>query len=100
MNSCLAPAQNFESADGVNSEDLAKFNRANAGINDPAIVPGHNPYNLIPTASFGGVPDAPSFTFDGRFPIRGCGTCLLHHGQYQQGLAKPYPEGRLIRRAM
>jgi hypothetical protein len=65
--------KNFESADGVNSEDLAKFNRANAGINIPQLYPGKNPYNIIPQATFGGVPSAPAFSYDGRFPIRGSG---------------------------
>ena len=65
--------RNFESAEGVNAEDLAKFNRATAGINIPQLYPGKNPYNLIPVATFGGVPMAPSFTYDGRFPIRGAG---------------------------
>ena len=69
----LGARTNFESADGVNSEDLAKFNRANAGITIPQLYAGKNPYNLIPIATFGGVPSAPSFTYDGRFPIRGAG---------------------------
>ena len=65
--------RNFESAGEVNAEDLARFDRANAGVNIPQLYPGHNAYNLIPRATFGGVPDAPSFTYDYRFPIRGAG---------------------------
>ncbi|MEO8593742.1 MAG: carboxypeptidase-like regulatory domain-containing protein [Candidatus Solibacter sp.] len=65
--------KNFESADGVNSDDLDKFNRANAGITIPQLYPGKNPYNIIPQANFGGVPMAPAFSYDGRFPIRGSG---------------------------
>jgi hypothetical protein len=45
--------------------------RSNAGITLGQFYPGNNPLNLIPEASYGGIPGAPSYQFDGRTPQNG-----------------------------
>jgi hypothetical protein len=45
--------------------------RSNVGITLGQFYPQNNPLNLIPEASYGGIPAAPSYQFDGRTPQNG-----------------------------
>jgi hypothetical protein len=44
--------------------------RSTAGFTLGQFFPSANPYDIIPQASYGGVPDAPNMGLDGRLPIR------------------------------
>jgi hypothetical protein len=52
-------------------QDLDARNRASQGIPIPQFHPENNPLNLLPAATFGGISNGPSVSYDGRFPIRG-----------------------------
>ena len=45
-------------------------NRAKVGFNLGQQYPQANPFNLIPQATYGGVPAAPDLTVDGRLPVK------------------------------
>jgi Carboxypeptidase regulatory-like domain/TonB-dependent Receptor Plug Domain len=57
-------------------EDLNRLNRAKLGINLPQFYPQHNWFNLIPYATFGGIPNAARLRTDDRFPKRGYDTSI------------------------
>ena len=48
---------------------LAAYQRTSYGINIPQTYPAQNPLGLLPAMSFGGISDAASITYDGRFPM-------------------------------
>jgi hypothetical protein len=48
---------------------LANYQRATYGINIPQTYPADNPDGLLPAMSFGGITNAASITYDGRFPM-------------------------------
>jgi hypothetical protein len=50
-------------------EALAKNDRVQLGLAIPQFNPQANPYHIIPNATFGGVPNAPAFSTEGRFPF-------------------------------
>ncbi len=53
----------------LSKASLAAYQRTTYGINIPQSYPKDNPDGLIPAMSFGTVSDAPSITYDGRFPM-------------------------------
>ncbi len=53
----------------VAKEDLQRDLRTTVGFLAGQFHPENNPLGLIPNASFGGVPSAPTIGFDGRFPF-------------------------------
>ncbi|HUA59086.1 MAG TPA: hypothetical protein VML19_10055, partial [Verrucomicrobiae bacterium] len=53
----------------LTNSGLAAYQRATYGINIPQSYPKDNPNGLIPALSFGTVSDAPTVTYDGRFPM-------------------------------
>ena len=55
----------------INQSELSRLDRVKGGIAIPQFYPANNPLNLIPGSTFGGVPGAASFSYDGRFPITG-----------------------------
>jgi hypothetical protein len=57
-----------------NPADAAALNRTTRGMTIPQFYPGSNLLNLVPWASFGGIPNAASITNDARFPKRGADT--------------------------
>jgi len=57
-------------------EDLDRYNRSKLGITLPQFYPEHNWYNLIPYASFGGIPNSATLRTDDRFPKRGYDTAI------------------------
>ena len=60
----------------LDQADVERLNRASAGVLIPQFHPENNPYNLVPRATFGGVPGAASTTFDDRFPFFGSETIV------------------------
>jgi hypothetical protein len=65
---------NYEWGPPRSQEDIDRLDRRKLGITIPQFYPGNNPYNLIPWASFGGVPSAAAFSTEARFPVRGADT--------------------------
>jgi hypothetical protein len=55
-------------------ESLDKNNRDKLGVNLPQFFPQANPLGLLPNASFGGVQNAGSINYEGRFPFFGTQT--------------------------
>ncbi|MBI4873876.1 MAG: carboxypeptidase regulatory-like domain-containing protein, partial [Acidobacteria bacterium] len=56
--------------------DQERLLRSNIGMDLGQFHPEINPLNLIPRASFAGVPSAPSIIYDKRFPLRGGDTFI------------------------
>jgi hypothetical protein len=48
--------------------DLDRLDRTRAGVNIPQFNPSINPYNLVPAATFSGIPNAASPKYGARFP--------------------------------
>jgi len=63
-----------EVSPALHAEDLDRLNRAKIGLTLPQFYPQFNPFNLVPWASFGGVPSAAALRTDGRFPKVGADT--------------------------
>ncbi len=57
-----------------NPADAAALNRTTRGMTLPQFYPGSNLMNLVPWASFGGIPSAARISNDARFPKRGADT--------------------------
>jgi hypothetical protein len=58
----------------VDPAGINNFVRSNLGMTLGQLSPQNNPLNLIPQASFGGVPSAASITYDGRTFLHGADT--------------------------
>lgn len=57
--------------------ELAKVQRGPRGLSSLGqFFPANNGLQIIPQASFGGVPGAAAITYDGRFPLRGADTVM------------------------
>jgi outer membrane receptor protein involved in Fe transport len=70
----LAARHGVEKGPPVSDADLNRMIRSKVGFNMGQFYPANNPLNVIPMASFGGRPGAPSISYDGRFPLRGADT--------------------------
>ncbi len=57
-----------------NDAELARVQRGPRGLTLSQFYGANNPLNIIPQASFGGVPNSPSISYDGRYPLRGADT--------------------------
>jgi hypothetical protein len=66
----LAAHNDRQAAVPLNDAEIQKVSRTALGINTPVLYPGLNPIDMIPLASFGGIPGSPSFTADARYPTR------------------------------
>jgi hypothetical protein len=55
----------------LNAAALSANQRTSLGVNLPQFFPQANPSNLVPNATFGGVPDAPQLNVDQRYPYFG-----------------------------
>ena len=55
----------------LNQSGLAANSRSDLKLNLPQFYPQSNPYDLIPNATFGGIPNAPALNIDARFPYFG-----------------------------
>ncbi len=58
--------------------------RSNVGLKIPQFFPQSNPLNLIPNATFGGVPDAPQLNIEQRFPFFGTNDIWEYTDNYSQ----------------
>jgi hypothetical protein len=65
---------NTENGPPRSQADMDKLDRTKLGMTLPQFYPQNNPYNMVPWASFGGVPNAASLSTDNRFPVRGADT--------------------------
>jgi hypothetical protein len=61
----------FETSPPFDEAEALALNRERRGMTLPQFYPGQNFYNLVPWASFGGVPNAARISNDLRFPKRG-----------------------------
>src|SRR5205823_171402 len=52
------------------SADVKALSRTALGYDQPPLYPGLNPLDLIPLASFSGVPNGASFSGDRRYPLK------------------------------
>jgi hypothetical protein len=55
----------------LNQAGIDRNDRNKLGLNLPQFFPRSNPLNLIPNATFGGVPNAPQLNIEQRFPFFG-----------------------------
>ena len=53
---------------------LKAISRAGSGYNVPQLYPAGNPLDLVPNATYGGLPSAISTSLNARFPLRGAET--------------------------
>ncbi len=63
-----------EAGPAQRQEDVERLNRVKSGVTIPQFFPENNPLNLVPRASFGGITNAASVTYENRFPLRGTDT--------------------------
>jgi hypothetical protein len=63
---------------------LNKNVRSEVGLNIPQFYPQANPLNLVPNATFGGVPDAPQLNIEQRFPFFGTNDIWDYSDNYSQ----------------
>lgn len=63
---------------------LDKNVRSKVGLNIPQFYPQSNPLNLIPNATFGGIPDAPQLNIEQRFPFFGTNDIWDYSDNYSQ----------------
>ncbi len=70
----VAAHHNTENGPPRSQEDIDKLSRSKLGMTLPQLYPQNNPFDLIPWASFGGVPSAAAFSTDSRFPVAGADT--------------------------
>jgi Carboxypeptidase regulatory-like domain/TonB-dependent Receptor Plug Domain len=68
----------------VSADGLTKLQRTTYGIDIPQSYPDDNPLGLLPSMSFGGVSDAASVSYDGRFPMVDDSTML----SFNDGVSK------------
>jgi hypothetical protein len=61
----------LQTVNPLNAAVLSTNQRSSLGVNLPQFFPSANPFNLIPNATFGGVPDAPQLNVDQRYPYFG-----------------------------
>ena len=60
-----------QTVDPLTEEGLRRNTRSQAGFNMPQFYPQANPFNLVPNANFGGVPNAGVLNIEQRFPFFG-----------------------------
>lgn len=60
-----------QTVDPLTQAGLERNQRDKIGLNLPQYYPQANPYNLIPNANFGGVPNAGVLSIEARFPFFG-----------------------------
>jgi hypothetical protein len=53
----------------IDSSELAKIQKDQLGMSFGTFNPGLNPLNLVPAATFGGLPGTANIGYDGRFPM-------------------------------
>jgi len=61
----------LQTVEPLNQAGIDRNDRNNIGLSLPQFFPAINPLDLIPNATFGGVPNAPQFNIEQRFPFFG-----------------------------
>src|SRR5262249_36431609 len=61
----------LQTVEPLNQAGIDKNDRVKIGLTLPQFYPASNPLRLIPNATFGGVPNAPQFNIEPRFPFSG-----------------------------
>ena len=61
----------LQTVNPLNAAALSANQRSSLGVNLPQFYPQANPFNLVPNATFAGVPDAPQLNIDQRYPYFG-----------------------------
>jgi len=61
----------LQTVDPLNQAGIDRNDRTKIGLQLPQFYPQINPLNLIPNATFGGIPNAPQFNIEQRFPFFG-----------------------------
>ncbi|HEU4390102.1 MAG TPA: hypothetical protein VFV34_20030, partial [Blastocatellia bacterium] len=61
----------FQIVDPLNQEGIDRNDRVKLGMTLPQFHPAINPLNLVPQATFGGIPNAPQLNIEQRFPFFG-----------------------------
>ena len=61
----------LQTVEPLNQAGIDKNDRNKIGLTLPQFYPGSNALNLIPNATFGGIPSAPQFNIEQRFPFFG-----------------------------
>ncbi len=74
----------YATAGALSAAALAANSRAALHLNLPQFFPGSNPLGVIPNATFAGVPDAPQFNLDPRFPYFGANDTWEVSDNYSQ----------------
>jgi hypothetical protein len=72
----LGLRHSVEAGPPLSQQELDRVIRSKVGFLLGQFTPGINPLNIIPQASFGGVPGAAAISYDGRFPLRGADTFI------------------------
>lgn len=67
---------NTEDGSPLTDEGVARLDRDTVGFRVPQFFPQNNPLNVIPYATFGGLPNAVSINYESRFPLTGSDTWL------------------------
>ena len=65
-------------------EALSANSRADLKLNIPQFYPNANPLDVIPNATFGGIPNAPALNIDSRFPYFGRNNVWNYMDNYSQ----------------
>ena len=66
----------------LTDEGLAKNQRSSLSSYIPQFFPGANPYNVVPNATFGGIPNAGQLNIDARFPYFGRNNVWVYMDNY------------------
>ncbi|HLJ16000.1 MAG TPA: carboxypeptidase-like regulatory domain-containing protein [Bryobacteraceae bacterium] len=82
----------WQESNPLSAQAAARVSRTATGIGIPQFYPQYNPLGLLPQATFGGISDPPSITYDGRFPITG----LDREWTWNATLAKTY-NGHIVK---
>lgn len=68
----------------LSQEALAQNSRPALKLNIPQFFPQANPSNLVPNATFAGVPNAPQLSIDSRYPYFGANNVWEYADNYSQ----------------
>jgi hypothetical protein len=68
----------------LNQQGLSANSRADLNLGIPQFFPAANPYNVIPNATFGGIPNAAQLNIDARFPYFGRNNVWVFSDNYSQ----------------
>jgi hypothetical protein len=66
----------------LTEEGLARNQRSNLSASIPQFFPSANPYNLVPNATFAGIPNAGQLNIDARFPYFGRNNVWVYMDNY------------------